>query len=242
MHKSILINRKANTRQNYNKTNNDYWKKYNFNKKNLIKKILKFNDKFKFNFYEKEHFNHTRDILALSLSLFKDNKKIIKVLDFGSNPLTISNLNNKINTKKFKFVIFDPFSNKINNKKINIKNVKYSLVNNLNKIYKSEFEVMHFASSIQYQENFIKNLNRFRLNKTKIIIFTHTPFSLGKTYLSRQTNHTNLIQTVYSLKQLILKLKKIKFNLIFKSRNNDKYIACQNKKFKSFSLNLVFKK
>lgn len=242
MHKSILINRKVNTKQDYNKTNNDYWKKYNFNKKELIRKILKFNNKFKFNFFEKEHFNHTRDILALSLSLYRGSKKTIKVLDFGSNPLTISNLNNKINTKKFRFVIFDPFLNKINNEKIIIKNVKYSLINNLNKIYKEEFEIMHFASSVQYQKNFIEDLNKFNLNKTKIIIFTYTPFSLGKTFLSRQTNHTNLIQTVHSLNQLTLILKKLKFNLIFKSRNNDKYIACQNKKFKTFSLNLVFNK
>ena len=80
------------------------------------------------------------------------------------------------------------------------------------------------------------------LNKAQIILFTHTPFSLDRSYSSIQSNHNNLTQHVHSYKLLISILKKKNFNLIFKSRNDDKYIACKKKKYKTYSLNLIFKK
>ena len=46
-----------------------YWQKYNLNKTKLIKKITKYNRKNNVNFIESGHYNHTRDILALSISL-----------------------------------------------------------------------------------------------------------------------------------------------------------------------------
>ena len=85
----------------------------------------------------------------------------------------------------------------------------------------------------------IKNL---ALKPSKIILFTHTPFSLSESYSSVQSNHLNLTQYIHSLKKIIAILKKKNFHLIFKSRNNDKYIACKNIKFKTYSLNLIFKK
>ena len=101
--------------------------------------------------------------------------------------------------------------------------------------------MINFGSSIQYQNDFFKNLERLSLLKTKFIIFTSTPFSLSKTYTSKQSNHENLIQKVYSLNYLINKLKSKNFKLIFKSRNKDKYISCKKQIHKTFSLNLVFK-
>jgi len=222
--------------------NNKFWKKYNLNKNKLIKKIVDYNNKFKFNFIEKGHYNHTRDIFALVLSNLdiSQNKKI-SVLDFGSNLLTLSNLNNKINTSGIDFTIYDPFSS-FDKKKIKIKNIKYKIINDLDKIYSKKFHMINFASSAQYQKDFIKNFNSFDLIKTKYILFTATPFSLGKTYESIQSNHTNLTQIVYSFDNIVKKLKSKKFKLIFKSKNDKKYIACKDTKFKTFSLNLIFKK
>ena len=48
--------------------NSKYWQKYNLNKKKIIKKITQFNRKNNVNFVEAGHFNHTRDILALSIA------------------------------------------------------------------------------------------------------------------------------------------------------------------------------
>ena len=226
---------------NNNNNTDRYWKKYNLSKNKLIKKIIKHNNKFEYNFLENEHFNHTRDLFALSLVNLKKSNDKIKVLDFGSNLLTLANLNNKINTKNYQFTIFDPFL-KNNTKNIKIKNVKYELIKNKKKILKKAFRLIHFASSIQYQKNFLKEIENFNFKKTEIVIFTYTPFSLKKTYYSQQSNHLNLVQNVYSLKELIFKLKKMKFNLIFKSRNEDRYISCKKKQFKTLSLNLVFQK
>jgi len=50
------------------------WKKYNLNKSKLIQKIILYNQKNNFNFLEKNHFNHTRDIIALSIATIKKKK------------------------------------------------------------------------------------------------------------------------------------------------------------------------
>ena len=84
------------------------WKKYNQDKKKLIQKIIIYNNKNSFNFLEKNHFNHTRDLIALSLASIKK-KRIINVLDYGSNLLTLSNFKNKIDLKRYNFCIYDPF-------------------------------------------------------------------------------------------------------------------------------------
>jgi len=216
------------------------WKKYNLNKSKLIQKIILYNQKNNFNFLEKNHFNHTRDIIALSIATIKK-KGTINVLDYGSNLLALSNFNNKINLKKYNFCIYDPFFNKEDQKiKTKIKNLNYNITNNLQKITNTSFDVLNFASSIQYQSNFLSELKKLNLKKTIRIIITYTPFSLGRTYESIQSNHLNLVQKVYSYKEIISNFKKLNFNLIFQFRNSDKYIACKKKKFKTFSLNLIF--
>jgi hypothetical protein len=221
--------------------NSIYWKRYNKEKDKLVKKIINFNDKFQINYLENGHFNHTRDLFALSLAYLKAQKKRINILDYGSNILTLCNLNNKINCKKFNFIIFDPFNKKIKNK-IEIKNLKYQILSDEKLIIKNKYELLHFGSSIQYEEKFLNKIKNLTLESSKIILFTHTPFSLDKSYSSVQSNHLNLIQYIHSLKKIIAILKKKNFHLIFKSRNDDKYIACRNIKFKTYSLNLIFKK
>lgn len=220
---------------------NKYWNTYNQEKNSLIKKIVKFNNKHDFNFFEFENYNHIRDILALALIFAKKNKKKITVLDYGSNLLTISNLNKKIETKNINFDIFDPFYTKQKNN-INIKNIKYKIFNKEKDILKKSYDLINFGSSIQYQKNFFNNFQKFNLKKTRYIVFTSTPFSLSKTYYTKQLNHSHLIQNIFSIKELIEKLKLNKFNLIFKSRNDDKYISCKFKRFKTYSLNLIFNK
>ena len=49
----------------------NYWKIYNNEKKQLLKKVIDFNNKNKFNFLENENYNHIRDILSLTLSNIK---------------------------------------------------------------------------------------------------------------------------------------------------------------------------
>tara|TARA_B100001996_G_scaffold378733_1_gene363356 strand:- start:179 stop:841 length:663 start_codon:yes stop_codon:yes gene_type:complete len=214
-----------------------YWQKYNLNKTKLIKKITKYNRKNNVNFIESGHYNHTRDILALSISLIGKKNKL-EILDYGSNALTLANLTNKIINKNVNFIIYDPF---YKGKKVVKKNKKisYQITNEEKIILKKKFDLIYFGSSIQYQEKFYKKIKNF--NNSKYILITHTPFSMNKEYVARQSNHINLNQNIYSLSKIISFFKKRNFELIFKSRNEDKYVACKNKKFKTYSLNLLFK-
>ena len=61
----------------------NYWKLYNNEKKQLLKKVIDFNNKNKFNFLENENYNHIRDILSLALSNIKFEKKKAKVQNYG---------------------------------------------------------------------------------------------------------------------------------------------------------------
>tara|TARA_Y100000590_G_scaffold321816_1_gene364359 strand:+ start:350 stop:1018 length:669 start_codon:yes stop_codon:yes gene_type:complete len=218
-----------------------YWQKYNLNKNKLIKKIASYNKKNKVNFFESGHYNHIRDILALLISTIDKKNKRLDVLDYGSNLLSLVNFINKIDVKKINFNIYDPYYKPGKKKNSNI-NIRHKIIDSEKKIFKKNYNLVHFGSSIQYENNFFDKIKRFKLNSVKYILITHTPFSLKKHYFSRQTNHPNLIQNIYSLSKIVSSFKKYNYKLIFKSRNSDKYIACKNKKFKTYSLNLLFKK
>ncbi len=218
-----------------------YWQIYNLGKKKLIKKMIEYNKKNKINYFEDLHFNHTRDILALGLSLANSQNKKFNILDYGSNPLALANLSNKINLKNFFFVIYDPFFPE-KSEKIHIDGIKYKIINKEKDILKKKYNLIHYGSSIQYQNHFLEKLEKFKLNYTKYILITYTPFSMKSTYKTMQSNHSNLEQNIYSLESLKKILAKKKFKIIFKSRNNDKYKACKREKFKTYSLNLLFKK
>ena len=218
-----------------------YWQKYNLNKNKLIKKIASYNKKNKVNFLESGHYNHIRDILALLISTIDKKNKKLEVLDYGSNVLSLVNFINKIDMNRINFTIYDPYYKPGNKKNKNV-NIRYKIIDSEKKIFKNNYDLVHFGSSIQYENKFFDKIKVFKLNSVKYILITHTPFSLKNDYLSSQTNHPNLIQNIYSLSKITSSFKKYNYKLIFKSRNNDKYIACKNKKFKTYSLNLLFKK
>ena len=211
------------------------WNKYNSNFL-LLKKIVKFNKKNKFNFIESGIYNHIRDLFCLSLILayFKKRKKKISILDFGSNLIPYSNLINKINLKNYKISIYDPFSKKRYLKKKNIEIFKEE------KLLKKKWDMVNFGSSIQYLQN-LNSLNKINFHSTLAILITHTPISLSRKYISKQINSKNLNQNIHSLNEVMQFFKKKKFKLEFKSRNENKYISAKTK-YKTFSMNLLFLK
>ena len=78
--------------------------------------------------------------------------------------------------------------------------------------------------------------------KVSSVVITHTPLTLKKEFISKQTNHKQLSQKIYNYYNIINFFKKKKFKLIFKSRNKNKYVASLKNKSSTFSLNLVFNK
>jgi len=212
------------------------WSKYNELNLKLSKKLIKFNNKKKINHIENELFNHIRDIFCIALLINRKNKKI-NVLDYGSHVACLSNLKSKINTNLFNFHIYDPF---LKNDKSFYKPLKIKLLKKSQHLKKIKFEFINFGSCIQYINNLEEIKKNINFSFTETISITYTPITFLKKYKSYQTNHPNLIQIVYSYKEIIKFFSKEGFKIIFKSRNKDKYIACKSKKNKTFSLNLIF--
>ena len=214
------------------------WSKYNRQNEKLSLKIINFNRLNNINFIEDGIYNHMRDIFCLSILFLKSKKPITRVLDYGSNILALSNIKSKINIKFFEFNIYDPF---LKNLKIK-KPFKINFIYQNKKLKKKSFDIINFGSSIQY----LKNLNildkQINFKTVKAIIITHTPFTNNKKYISKQSNHNKLLQNIYSISFIKQFYKRKGFELVFKSRNDPKYIACKNKKKGTHSLNLIFLK
>ena len=122
------------------------WTNYNRKKNKLAQKLNKFNDENIFNSVEGSYYNHTRDILSLSLQSLQGKKA--KILDYGSNIASISNIKNKISTKNLKFLIYNPFHIEENKKNI-FKNINYKIYNNI-KLINQKVDFVNFGSSLQY--------------------------------------------------------------------------------------------
>ena len=213
------------------------WENYNIKNMKLAKKFISLNKKNKFNFIEKGLYNHVRDILCLSLLINK--KKKLNVLDYGSNILSLININKKIDINLFNFFIYDPFLKE----KKNIKHpFKISILNKKKDLQKKHFDVVNFGSSIQYIRNLKDIEETINFLKVSSVVITHTPLTLKKEFISKQTNHKQLSQKIYNYYNIINFFKKKKFKLIFKSRNKNKYVASLKNKTSTFSLNLVFNK
>ena len=214
------------------------WSKYNKQNSKLSSKIIRFNNFNKVNFIEVGLYNHIRDIFCLTILFNKKKNEKTKILDYGSNLLALSNIVSKIDVKLFDFSIYDPFYSK---EHTNIKKVfKIKFFTEKSNLKFKKFDVINFGSSLQYIENINKLNDTINFESVKTIIITHTPITLSKEYKSKQKNHKSLIQNVHSLSNIEKYFNKIGFKLVFKSRNDEKYIACEKKQRKTYSLNLIF--
>lgn len=215
------------------------WNQYNISKLKLSKKLIKFNKKHKINYIEKGLYNHVRDLFCVTLALRDNSKKKVNVLDYGSNLLSLSNIISKININQFNFSIYDPFLKK--NETI-FQPFKINFLSKSKDLIKKEFHIINFGSSIQYLNNIDIIKKEINFKNVNTIIITNTPISINKAYISKQSNHPSLIQNIYTLKKIEKFFKDIGFNIVFISRNENKYIACKVKKSKTYSLNLILKK
>ena len=107
----------------------------------------------------------------------------MKILDYGSNILTWTNLKNKISLKNLEISIYDPFNIK-EYEKVD-KNIE--IFSNSEFFKKSYFNLTLFGSSSQYIDNFYDLLKNFGEILSKNILYSYT-FSLRKIL-----NHFNLL-------------------------------------------------
>jgi hypothetical protein len=214
------------------------WQKYNIKSNKLSLNFEKFNNENFFNKIENSYYNHTRDLFCLSLTKLKKKKNNI-CLDYGSNMMSISNIKNKIDAKRYKFFIFNPFLDKFRAKKLaGVQSTELKNLKNFN--YKIDF--LNFGSSLQYLQEPFKIFEQLKFNKESYILITATPFCSNKNYKSEQKNHPGLDQNIINLKILNKFLNKINFKLIFKSSMNINNASIKNLKKNTFFLNLLFEK
>ena len=153
--------------------------------------------------------------------------------------MSISNIKNKIDAKRYKFFIYNPFLNKFRAKKlIGVKSTELKDFKNFN--HKIDF--LNFGSSLQYIQEPFKIFEQLKFNKVSYILITATPFCINKNYQSRQKNHPGLDQNIIDFKKFNKFLNKINFRLIFKSSMNINNASIKNLRKNTFFLNLLFEK
>ena len=215
-----------------------YWSKYNKDLLTLNNKIVEHNEKHNFNYVEDSFYNHIRDILALVILKIND-RKTLKILDYGSNIITWSNLKNKINIDNLKISLFDPFYlNK--HEKIN-ENIE--IFAQFEVVKKEIFDLTIFGSSSQYIVDLYNLLESKEEILSKNILFTHTPFSINESFKSLQFTSYKGIQYVRSIDELILFFKEKGYEIIFKSAINKKFASVEEKYIdKTIYANILFSK
>lgn len=214
------------------------WINYNLKRNKEANKIHAINLKNKINFLEKGVYQNIRDIYALSLLISNNQKKKIKILDYGGNLMSHVNLRNKIQTKNMEFFVFNPYSPE------NIRNtigLKIKFINKLERYKTHKFDLVYFGSVLQYIKN-LKTIRNLTIKKANYVLITHTPISLGnESFTSKQKNEKNLIQNIHTLKQIKKNLLYNLFKLVFKSINDYKYSGLRKRYKNTNSLNLLFK-
>jgi putative methyltransferase (TIGR04325 family) len=214
------------------------WMNYNLKRNKEANKIHAINLENKINYLEKGVYQNIRDIYALALLISNNQKKKIKILDYGGNLMSHVNLRNKIETKNMEFFVFNPYSPE------NIKNktgLKIKFIKELESYKTHKFDLIYFGSVLQYISN-LKSIRNLILKKANYVLITHTPIKLGnKSFISRQKNEKNLIQNIHTLEQIKKNLLYNIFKLVFKSINDYQYSGLRKKYKDTHSLNLLFK-
>lgn len=198
----------------------EYWKKYNKKLNKFAALMSAYNSKNEFNFIENNFYNHIRDLVALSISLIEINLRresasSIKILDYGSNITTWSNIIRKINTDLIEITIFDPFFDP--EVSLNDIGLSINIVNQEESLISEKFDLTIFGSCAQYNKNFFLDLKSKNSYLGKYVLFTHTPLSLGESFMSKQFSDYTGMQNVHSYQDVSEIFKELSYKLLFKS-------------------------
>ena len=219
------------------------WKDYN---RKLIKNSIKFineNKNSNFNSEEQRCYSHIRDLVAITVANIDRNK--VKILDYGSNTMPWSNIQNKIDLKNIEVTIFDPFADKDYSKNIDF-GFPINISNNTNHFNIIDFDIILFGSSSQYIEDFYKKIISNIIELPKWVFFLDTPFSLNENFNLKQIDQSKREFKVYirSYSRLIAIMEEKGYRLKFKSSLPWETQEFINKKLfsKVKMLNLLFEK
>lgn len=198
-----------------------FWENYNKSLLVNAEEILQYNEDNIFNYSEGRFYNHVRDLLAIILSTSSiqgNHKTKFKILDYGSNPIVWSNLQNKIAINNLDVTIFDPFSKKDYYKDLKFK-FKLRVVTSVSDLIENDFDITILGSVIQYIPDFLKDLESMQFLLNKKIFISHTPLSLKGVIQTKQLNMPNghSKHTLHDFFQLTEIFKKLGYSQSFKS-------------------------
>lgn len=220
----------------------NFWQKYNKDLHSLYHEIKNFNSHNKFNFIENNHYNHIRDLLALSIALDNNKNDKLKILDYGSNILTWVNLKNKIDTSLLSVKIFDPFSGNLEIEKYEL-DFDIDIINKISLASQIKFKMTIFGSCSQYIQDFYKDIENNNFIFSETVLFTHTPLSLVDDFIAKQNNSFNGTQYIRSFESLKKWMLSQGYHLLFKSTLPPQAAAVDKKYYKNIVYaNLLFKK
>lgn len=224
----------------------EYWKRYNQKLNEFAALMAGHNSKNEFNFIENNFYNHIRDLIALSISMItlssnKTSSNPIKILDYGSNITTWANLKRKINTDSLDVIIYDPFHDSTVPKPE--LELSLSIVSEEKDFMSECFDLTIFGSCAQYDKNFIIDLNSKNFHLGDYVLFTHTPLSLDKPFMSRQFSDYTGMQKIHSYKDVLNVFELLGYTLIFKSTLPPNGASVEEKYIdKTVYANLIFTK
>ena len=192
------------------------WKNYNIKLINKSIKLLNENINSEFNSEEERCYPHIRDLVAITIANM--NLDTVRILDYGSNLMPWSNIQNKINIKKITVKIFDPYAEEDYSKNINF-GFPISLENKLDNLIKYDYDLIIFGSSSQYINNFYEKLIAKVIKLPKTVFFLDTPYSLSNDFQFKQIDQLKREHTVYirSFSKLISIMDQKGYELKFKS-------------------------
>mgnify|MGYP006104851283 FL=1 len=197
----------------------EYWKKYNEKLNKFSALMAKHNNENEFNFIEENFYNHIRDLIALSISMIQlKSEKLhhLKILDYGSNLITWSNIRRKIDTNSIDVKVFDPTFSDFQSTKIDM-GFRLNIVSKEEDFMTEQFDLTIFGSTIQYNENFLTELDSRNHHLGDHVLFTHTPLSLEKPFVANQFSDYTGKQNIHSFGDVSKVFKKMGYDLIFKS-------------------------
>lgn len=174
----------------FKKVNKDYFKNKDNSSFSSDKWLSIISNRLNENFNTLEKKNYFDEFITTSplpLMILSDEKKNIKIADFGSGSqeiyfkLASMNLNNKITIDSIELKSLIKIFNR---KKFNKKNLKINFFDRFN--FKKKYDYIHISHTLQYVKNWKIFLKKINSKKSRFIIMNGLPAGKIKSFLASQ--------------------------------------------------------
>ena len=206
----------------WKKVKKDFVKKSNTNEFNSEKWLSIISKRLKTNFNiikNKKYLNQFIASSPLPIMLLNENKKNIKIADFGSGSQEIFfQLSSMVIKKKINIdsIEVETLINFFKKQSFNQKKIKINFLEKFN--FEKRYDYVHISDSLQYVydwKNFLKKIN---MNNHKFIIINNVPAGKNKSYITKQNFYGKDIPNIFfSSAQICKSLNnfKLNFNSLF---------------------------